>query len=151
MRQYKVAQRCQEELDRLDSQEDGTEREKKARERVEAISIAVQALAALHLKEISNKLKTMMQHEKGQKAPLDIHHSREFLNNNDPLFWYSCCTRLFPRGECAEKIKRTSTLPSWRWAKCLLTRADFPLWRLDVESVASLFNIFLRRAQVGAV
>ena len=42
-------------------------------------------------------------------------------------------------------------LPSWRWAKCLLTRADFNLWRLDVEFVASVYNIQLRREQVQAV
>ena len=60
--------------------------------------------------------------------------------------------RLFPRGDCAEKcLARTSILPSWRWAKCLLTRADFSLWRRDVEFVASLYNVFLRRDQVGAV
>ena len=60
--------------------------------------------------------------------------------------------RLFPRGDCAEKCHGRSTmLPAWRWAKCLLTRVDFPYWRLDVEFVASLYNIFLRRDQVAAV
>ena len=92
-----------------------------------------------------------MEYERGHKAALAITHSTEFLNNNDPLFWYSCFVRLFPRGDCRERGQRSSTLPSGRWAKCLLTRADFPLWRLDVEFVASLYNIFLRRAQVGAV
>ena len=66
--------------------------------------------------------------------------------------------RLFPRGDCQERCldsegnqKRPTPLPSWRWAKCLLTRADFPLWRLDVEFVASLYNVFLRRDQIWAV
>ena len=60
--------------------------------------------------------------------------------------------RLFPRGDCAEKCHGRSTkLPSWRWAKCLLTRADFPYWRMDVEFTATVYNIFLRRDQVRAV
>ena len=33
----------------------------------------------------------------------------------------------------------------------MLTRADFKDWRLDVEFVASLYNVFLRRSQVKAV
>ena len=48
-------------------------------------------------------------------------------------------------------MERTSVLPSWRWAKTLLTRADSSLWRQDVEFVASLYNIHLRREQIGAV
>ena len=60
--------------------------------------------------------------------------------------------RLFPRGDCAEKcLERSTSLASWRWAKCLLTRADFALWRFDVECSASLYNLFLRREQIGAV
>ena len=60
--------------------------------------------------------------------------------------------RLFPRGDCAERcVERLTHLPAWRWAKCLITRADFPHWRLDVEFVASLCNIFVRREQISAV
>ena len=60
--------------------------------------------------------------------------------------------RLFPRGDCAERcLERPTHLPSWRWAKFLLTRGDFSLWRLDVEFVASLYNVFLRRDQISAV
>eukprot|EP00973_Karenia_brevis_P044966 6226834-Karenia_brevis.AAC.1 len=74
------------------------------------------------------------------------------MSNNNPLFWFSCFVRLFPRGDCLERCNaRPTRLPSWRWAKCLLTRADFNLWRLDVEFVASLYNIFLRREQIQAV
>ena len=47
--------------------------------------------------------------------------------------------------------RESHPLSSWRWAKTLLTRADFPLWRQDVEFIASLYNVFLRRDQVGAV
>ena len=81
-----------------------------------------------------------------------ILHSTEFVVTSDPLFWYSCFVRLFPRGDCLEKcFERSVHLPSWRWAKCLLTRSDTALWRTDVEFVASLYNIFLRRDQVSAV
>ena len=60
--------------------------------------------------------------------------------------------RLFPRGDCAERChERLTSLSSWRWAKCLLTRADADHWRTDVEFIASLYNIFLRRDQVSAV
>ena len=48
-------------------------------------------------------------------------------------------------------FERKPSLPAWRWAKCLLTRADFCLWRFDVEFVATLYNIFLRRDQIQAV
>ena len=46
---------------------------------------------------------------------------------------------------------RSTYLAPWRWAKCLLTRAEFALRRLDVEFIASLYNLFLRRDQIGAV
>ena len=79
-------------------------------------------------------------------------HSKDVSSNRHPLFWCSCFMRLFPRGDCAEKcLERSTSVASWRWAKCLLTRADFALWRLDVEFIASLYNLFLRRDQVGAV
>ena len=83
---------------------------------------------------------------------LRISHSDKFLNNRDPLFWYSCFVRLFPRGDCTEKCpQRSSALPAWRWAKTLLTRANSSLWRQDVEFVASLYNVHLRRDQIHAV
>ena len=47
--------------------------------------------------------------------------------------------------------ERPTFLSDFRWAKCLLTRADFPLWSKDVEFVASVYNVFLRRSQIRAV
>ena len=86
------------------------------------------------------------------EEPLQVPHSASFLNNRDPLFWFSCFVRLFPRGDCWEKsAARHVKLASWRWAKTLLTRADFSLWRQDVEFVASVYNVHLRRDQVNAV
>ena len=85
-------------------------------------------------------------------SPLLIPHSSAFMKNRDPLFWYSGFVRLFPRGDCAETcLERSKHLRSWRWAKTLLTRADFPFWRQDVEFIASMYNVFLRRDQVNAV
>ena len=42
-------------------------------------------------------------------------------------------------------------MPNFRWAKCLLTRADCTAWRRNLEIVASLYSILLRRAQMKAV
>ena len=75
-----------------------------------------------------------------------------FLICRDPLFWHSCFVRLFPRGDCAERFsERLTFLPFGRWAECLLSRADADHWRTDVEFMASVYNIFLRRGQVNAV
>ena len=38
-----------------------------------------------------------------------------------------------------------------KWSKTLLTRADSALWRQDVEFVASMYNVRLRRDQIRAV
>ena len=74
------------------------------------------------------------------------------FSNKNLVFWFSCFVRLFPRGDCAEKcLERSTHAKSWRWAKCLLTRRGFSLWRQDVEFVASLYNAFLRRDQISAV
>ena len=75
-----------------------------------------------------------------------------FLKNTDPAFWFSCFVRLFPRGDCAERCgERLAPLSRARWVKCLLTRADAPQWRTDVEFVATLYNVLLRRDQMHAV
>ena len=152
MKKYKLAQKCDQELARLNSQGDGSKRDELLREKAVAIAAAVDALAKLQHKETLAKLQQIAQQDSSTNTPLQIGHTSDFLNNRNPLFWCSCFMRLFPRGDCAERSPaRLQLLPSWRWAKCLLTRADFPLWRLDVEFVASLYNVFLRRDQVGAV
>ena len=75
MHQYKVSQRCQEELARLDAKENSTERETAAHKRVVAIAKAVTALAALHHKDTRTKLKALMEYERGHKAALAITYS----------------------------------------------------------------------------
>ena len=83
---------------------------------------------------------------------MTVTHSSTFLKNTDPFFWFSSFVRLFPRGDCLERCQeRLTRLSSESWAKCLLDRADFPLWHQDVEFVASLYNVFLRRDQIRAV
>ena len=74
------------------------------------------------------------------------------MRNTNPLFWYSCFVRLFPRGDCAEKDPRRQTfLSSDKWANTLIQRDDFREWRYDVEFIASMYNVFLRRDQIAAV
>ena len=158
MKKYKVAQQCDDQLRRPELQGDASERHKLLRDKALAIAEAVDALAKLHHKETIAKLKDLLYADQGQNASLKVTFSDTFLNNSDPLYWCKCFMRLFPRGDCQERCldsegnqKRLTPLPSWRWAKCLLTRADFALWRLDVEFVASLYNVFLRRDQIWAV
>ena len=158
MKKYKVAQQCDDQLRRPELQGDASERHKLLRDKALAIAEAVDALAKLHHKETIAKLKDLLYADQGQNASLKVTFSDTFLNNSDPLYWCKCFMRLFPRGDCQERClnsegtqKRRTPLPSWRWAKCLLTRADFALWRLDVEFVASLYNVFLRRDQIWAV
>ena len=49
------------------------------------------------------------------------------------------------------QLRRRTHVPAHRWAKCLITRADFHDWRMDFEFVACLYNILLRRSQLRAV
>ena len=153
MRKYKGAQRCDEELVRLKCEEDEPKKQELRMQRVKALSDAVEALGKLTHKEARAKLAAFAARDQGREgAALEVPFSNAFLSSGDPLFWYSCFVRLFPRGDCLERWNaRSTTLPSWRWAKCLLTRADCSLWRRDVEFVASLYNIFLRRDQVSGV
>ena len=158
MKKYKVAQQCDDQLRRPELQGDASERHKLLRDKALAIAEAVDALAKLHHKETIAKLKDLLYADQGQNASLKVTFSDTFLNNSDPFYWCKCFMRLFPRGDCQERClnsagtqKRRTPLPSWRWAKCLLTRADCALWRLDVEFVASLYNVFLRRDQIWAV
>jgi len=152
MKKYKVAQICEQELRRLDAEKDGSQMEQLQRDQAIAVAAAVEALAKLQHQDTKKRLAAYAREQEDSKACLEIPHSKLFLSNRDPLFWFSCFVRLFPRGDCLERCPQRSTiLPAWRWAKCLITRADFNLWRLDVEFIASLYNIFLRRDQVAAV
>ena len=47
--------------------------------------------------------------------------------------------------------ERRTRLEAERWAKVLMTRADVRVWSTDVELMATLYNILLRRDQVNAV
>ena len=154
MKKYKVLQQCAEELARLRKSDD--ESKKAAARRNEAMALADVAkdLSKLHGRDARARLVEFVKSQGGSDNPMVIPHTGEFLNNRDPLFWYSCFVRLFPRGDCAERCEERpdgSSLPSWLWAKTLLTRADCVLWRQDVEFIASVYNIHLRRDQIRAV
>ena len=151
MRKYKVAQICDQELERLRKLDKQDDKEKLEQQRAMAVAAAVEALSKLHSKEIRANLERFVRLTSDDDRFV-IPHSADILNNRDPLFWYCGFVRLFPRGDCVEKCtQRPTRLASWRWAKTLLSRADFPLWRQDVEFVASVYNVQLRREQVHAV
>ena len=83
---------------------------------------------------------------------MTISYRDEFLSSWSPLYWFSCFVRLFPRGDCAERCPaRRTRLFSTQWARCLLSRVDARFFQGDVEFVAALYNVFLRRDQVQAV
>ena len=155
MKKYKIAQRCEEELARLKNQKsDLSKQETLERDRILAIGEATEILGQLTHKEARAKLDAFVAIDRENNKSARISTGNKFLSSSDPLFWYSCFLRLFPRGDCLERCMQRDTaafLPSWRWAKTLLTRADNVLWRSDVEFVASLYNIFLRRDQIQAV
>ena len=151
MRRYKVALACDQELHRLRDVDNSNAKADLKLEQAKAVAAAVEALSNLQHQEVRKKLQQFVAASE-REEPLSIPHTGTFLNNHAPLFWYSCFVRLFPRGDCAEKCAaRPQHLTNWRWAKTLLTRADFVLWRQDVEFIACVYNVHLRRDQVRAV
>ena len=143
---------CEQELARLDTKQDKTKLDALKQRQAVAVAEAVQGIADLHQQDVKKQLSEFSARQTSGPSNLMIPYGEQFLRSNDPLFWCMCFVRLFPRGDCAEKcVERRSHIVPWRWAKTLLTRADFNLWRLDVEFVASLYNMFLRRAQMSAV
>ena len=148
---YKCAQTAKQEYARLKTIETPDEITRLKMEEAKHVSEAVRLLSQLHQKDMRASLDRLVASHR-EDSPVTIPHSSEFLNNRDPLFWCKCFIRLFLRGDCSEKCPaRPTFLPAWRWAKTLLTRADFPLWRQDVEFIASVYNVHLRREQVAAV
>ena len=116
------------------------------------MATAVETLSKLHNEATHKKLEELAAQERLGEMVQTVVHDTFFFNSRDPLFWHSCFVRLFPRGDCAERCaERPTCLQSWNWAKCFLMRADTDHWRTDVEFIASLYNIFLRRDQVNAV
>ena len=152
MKKYKVAQMCDQEITKLNAKTDLSQKEELLRTKAIAVAEAVDHLAKLHHRETRTRLNQLFRQSQSHGDIVKIGHADVFLSNRDHLFWTACFMRLFPRGDCAERcVERKVALALWRWAKCLLTRADFPGWRLDVEFVATLYNVFLRRDQVAAV
>ena len=152
MKKYTVAQLCAEELRRLDTSTDDAHAHGLLRERALAVATAVDALSKLQQKEVRNKLREHVEQENEVFTIHTVVHNTTFLKNSDPPFWSSCFVRLFPRGDCAERCsERAVALSPARWVCCLLTRADAPQWRTDVEFIATLYNVFLRRDQMRAV
>ena len=152
MRKYKVAQLCDEQLAKLKQHTASDERESLLRTRITAVAEAAEAFSRMHHKEAQKQLQQFLQQQQQDEQKIVVPYESDFLRSTDPNFWYSCFVRLFPRGDAQEKsVRRMTHIPSWRWAKTLLTRADCSLWRCNVEFVACLYNVFLRREQISAV
>ena len=152
MRRYKVAQLCDDELDRLHGKKDLTKTDQLRFEKAQAVAEAAEALVKLHSKETREKLQAFLKLDADSSAAVPVKVFDAFENSRAPPFWFRCFVLLFARGDCMERCQERPTfLSDFRWAKCLLTRADFPLWSKDVEFVASVYNVFLRRSQIRAV
>ena len=152
MENYKIAQHCDAEIKQLLRRGNQTDITTKKIQKNEAILIAVDELSKLRHKETMDKLKEFVHREQNIDGKVPISLSDHLLSSRNPAFWCHCFMRLFPRGDCAERNPaRTTSLPSWRWAKTLLTRSDSSSWRQDVEFIASVYNVFLRRDQINAV
>ena len=118
----------------------------------EYYAAAVKGINELANAKVTDQLKAWARSERADMDTLTIAHGNVFLSSKTPNFWASCFVSLFPRGDCQEMCSaRVTRLPSSKWAKCLLNRADAVSWRKDVEFVATLFNVFLRRDQMNKV
>ena len=152
MKRYKVKQICEQELQRLDAISNKSEIDRVSQKLAEATAEAVEGISKLRHREVFKQLEEFKASQADSKEVLVVEHGEAFLRTSDPAFWCMCFMRLFPRGDCMERcVERGSRLSSQRWIKSLLSRADFTLWRKDVEFVATAFNIFLRREQMQAV
>ena len=119
----------------------------------ETVHATVQALSRLAHSDVRKRLQEFHRLAHDERAPVLLSHDSEILSNFESEFWPSCFVHLFPRGDCQERVEkgRDRGLPSFRWAKCLITRNDYLGWRNDVEFVSSLYNVLLRRDQLRAV
>ena len=102
MQKYKVAEKCDKELERLYAVQDKEKIDRKKEEKLLAIAAAVEALAKLHHKDTLSKLRQFAaQDSTTGMTSVIIEHATEYMSNREPLFWFSCFVRLFPRGDCA--------------------------------------------------
>ena len=122
-------------------------------EDLKAVQSAVIALQRLHHEDIKRELERFHRELQTVTPKVYIVQRNEMLSSFAPEFWSHCFVDLFPRGDCQERVPggRPTPLLDFMWAKCLLTRADFTGWRMNLEFVASLYNILLRRSQMRAV
>ncbi len=152
LKKYKTAQKLEEELQGLRPNKEDAERQELRRKHAVALAAAVQGIADLSHQDVYKRLAAWAAQDTGKRPALLLTHGKQFFSSRDANFWGACFVRLFPRGDCQENCDdRATPLPHAKWAKNLLTRADFSLWRMDVEFTASVYNIFLRREQMAAV
>ena len=148
MKQYRVFERCAEEMSAGNT---CTVRY------AQSVHATVAALSRLAHEDVRKRLEEFHRLARGMKTAVLLGHDREFLSSFDSDFWPSCFVHLFPRGDCQERVpkyrqrNRHRYLPPFIWAKVLLTRSDYRGWRMDVEFIACVYNVFLRREQMRSV
>ena len=154
---FKVAQRLKEELGALGRGEASARAEKK-KLHMEKLAEAVEGFDRLSNGKTRLRLEQRAMSETNDRPTLKISHETKFVSSRTPNFWASCFVRQFPRGDCQETCPErksgdgtTSFLSPHKWIQCLLKRADCHFWRQDVEFVASVYNIFMRRDQMNKV
>ena len=123
-------------------------------EDVKAVAAAVKALQDLHNEQIKQELERFHRELESAVPKAYVLRREDVLSSFAPEFWHDCFIDLFFRGDCQERVPfpgRPTKLPDFLWGKCLLSRADNMAWRTNLEFVASLYNILLRRSQMRAV
>ena len=98
MKKYKVAQMCEDEIERLEKIDKQDKKACYQQRQALAVAAAVEALGRLHSKDLQTKLRTFVEENRVGNV-LTIPHSDTFLRRRDPVFWYSCFVRIFPRGD----------------------------------------------------
>eukprot|EP00973_Karenia_brevis_P014998 2046783-Karenia_brevis.AAC.1 len=72
------------------------------RDQAIAVATAVESLAKLQHQETKQKLAAYASDNSVSHQPVTVSHSNKFISSTNPLFWFSCFVRLFPRGDCLE-------------------------------------------------
>ena len=153
MHKYGIHVQVQESLETAKARKDVDETARLELEGLKAVAAAVKALVRLNHADIKRQLIEFHRSLSKPVPQVAVEYSSTILSNFDTDFWSSCFVDLFYRGDCQERVpgNRRAWLVDFKWAKCLLTRADFAGWRTNLEFVASLYNVLLRRAQMRAV
>ena len=115
------------------------------------------ALDSVHALLNSTENPEMIQAEaayQGQILQTQLPHGSAPLDSYLPGYWSYCHPTLFPYGLGVDGLDRPVSLNDRGWARSLLLRADrmgSHAWSRDLEFVASLYSIMLRRRLLRSV